>query len=229
MNINSIASQYILPYTLSLVGGYVLNKVNMAIIQIAEKYLKLPITIQEGKNYKDYVDDIIENEKKDYDAKGIDFDRGLGRRLYSGCVIAPIREEIAYRYLLETIVLPMILPKFGVFSIERTCISTILFASVHLHNPYPSKVLAAQFCHTTILGFICSLAQERFGLISSIFIHMGYNLNASQYKLNLKFSDMPKKIKAMHLTDFISFDKINTIFFQFIGDILSPFILLIKI
>lgn len=126
---------------------------------------------------------------------------------------------------METIVLPCISPQFAAFSIARTCVSSLWFAAAHLQNNHSSGLLAGQFLNTALLGVVCSLAQQRIGLVASIFVHVGYNLYGWQWMYNQNLADVVKKIKAIRLIDVIHPVKIGMYLGNFIDDALSPAIL----
>ncbi len=101
----------------------------------------------------------------------------------------------------------------------------MLFAARHLHNDGSSEALAGQFLNTALLGVVCSLAQQRIGLVGSIFVHIGYNLHGWQWMYNQNLIDVVKKIKAIHLIDVIHSFKIGTYWGFFIIDAISPALL----
>lgn len=227
MNITNFVSHKLLLPTMCLVGGYALNKSLLAMNQIAAKKFGLPIDILDRKDYETYTQATNEATKGMADFLDMGFDRAVGANLSTFTMFA-IREEISYRFLLEKMVLPRLFSQFAVFSIARSCVSSLLFAGLHLHNPLSKEVLAGQFINTAILGMISSIAQNRIGLVASIFIHIGFNLHAGQYIFNITLSEVPKKIKAVHIIDVIHPIKIAMFIGLFIEDALSPFILVYK-
>lgn len=222
--ISSIITNKYVASSLCLIGGYALNSVTTAVNRFAVEHFGIPIDWQDGKEYNEFVRDQVEANKTSANLCGIGLDRQLGATLLDFTTYA-IREEISYRFLLETIVLPCIFPQFAAFSIARTCVSSALFAAAHLNNPSPQEALAGQFLHTAILGVICSLAQDRIGLLGSIFVHIGFNVYGWQRMYNQNFSETVKKIRAVNLLDVVHPVKIAILAFGFIGDALSPFVL----
>ncbi len=222
--LNFIVNNRCLAFSACFVGGYALNSASLVVNRMAVKYLGLPIDVHNHQEYDEWSANLVKANKRFAILNGIEFDRQLGALLYDFTAIA-IREEISNRYLLETIVLPCICPQFAAFSIARTCVSSLLFAAAHLQNNHPSEALAGQFFDTALLGLVCSLAQQKIGLVGSIFIHVGYNLYGWQYTYNQNFVDVAKKIKAIQLIDVIHPLKIVTLLGLFIDDALSPAIL----
>lgn len=117
--------------SICFVGGYALNGTLVAVNQFAVKHLGSAIDIQEHQKYDEYTSNLVLANKEFADANGITLDRQLGLVL-SVVTACAIREEISFRFLLETIVLPRICSRFAAFSAGRTCVSSLLFAAVHL-------------------------------------------------------------------------------------------------
>lgn len=222
--VNFIITNKFLASSLCFVGGYALNGASLAVNELAVKYLGLPIDIKNGQKSSEYTDNLVKANNQFADLNGIGLDRQLGTVLSDFTAIA-IREEISYRFLLETIVLPCICPQFAAFSIARTCASSLWFAAAHLQNNHSNGELAGQFLNSALLGVVCSIAQQRIGLVGSIFVHVGYNLYGWQWMYNQNLADVIKKIKAIHLIDVIHPVKIGTYLGNFIDDALSPAIL----
>lgn len=231
--INSIFSIAANPYALgalSFAGGYALNKVSMAINQIAAKRFALPIDLHRGKEYSDFVEslnaELIEKANKAALERNLDLDTCLkkapGIALWSFTTLA-IKEEYVYRHLLEHVVLPAIFPQFAAFSLARTCVSSLYFASIHLTNPGSAEQLRGQFCNTFVLGVVCSIAQEKFGLLAAIFTHVGFNLYGWQYATNSNFFDTFSKIKALEFSDYAGCIFLTAV--SLVGDIIMPFLL----
>jgi len=208
--IYSIAANPYVATSLCLAGGYVLNKVSLAINQIAAKRFGLPIDLMQGKEYSDYV----AHNKQEAESKltsiasqcNLDLNVLLEKAQGSAlCILTAvaIQEEFTYRHLLESVILPAIFPQFAAFSLARTCVSSLYFAAAHLSNPLPEEVLAGQFCNTFVLGIVCSIAKEKFGLLASIFTHIGFNLHGWQWGTNYNFSDTISKLKVLSLSDVI--------------------------
>lgn len=226
MNIlNVVIGNKFLASSLCFVGGYALNSASIAINRFAVKYLRLPMDLFDGQDYETYTTKIVEQNRQYTSLHGIGLDRQLAALLSDFTIQFAIREEISYRFLLETVVLPCISPQFAVFSMARTCVSSLLFASFHLHNPLSREALTGQFFNTALLGVICSLAQQRMGLIGAVFVHVGYNLHGWQYMYNQNLTEVVKKIRALHLIDVIHPIKVFTFLSHFIDDALSPFVL----
>ena len=200
----------------------------MAVNQFAVKYLRCPFDIQNHQMYDQYSNNLVEANRKVAASQGIDLGRLLGATLWDVTTFA-IREEISYRFLLETIVLPRISPQFVTFSVARTGICSLLFDTQHLTNNHAQQLLTVQFFNTFLLGIVCSLAQQKIGLIGSIFIHMRYNLHAWQYMYNQDLTKALKKITAIHLIDTIHPIKFATFVAQFISDIVVPFALAYRV
>jgi hypothetical protein len=225
MNIvNFIITNKFLASSLCFGGGYALNGALLVVNQLAVRYLGLPIDMQNGQEYNEFADNQVKNCKHFAHLYGVGLDRLLGAYL-SDCTVIAVREEISYRYLLETIVLPCICPQFAAFSIARTCVSSLWFAAAHLQNNGSSGALAGQFLNTALLGAICSLAQHRIGLVGSVFVHVGFNLYGWQYMYNQNLADVTNKIKAIRLIDVIDPVKIGTYLGNFIDDALTPALL----
>jgi membrane protease YdiL (CAAX protease family) len=225
MNIlNVVVNNKFLASSVCFAGGYALNSAYLAVNQLAVKYLGLPIDVFDHKTYDEWKKNLIEINKKYALENNQTLDRALGVGLFYVTFFA-VREEISYRYLLETIVLPCICPQFAVFSIARACVSSLLFAARHLHNPSTPEGLAAQFLNAAITGLVCSLAKERIGLIGAIFVHIGCNVHAWHYAYNENPKELLTQISAVHLSDAFNLANIRVFVTEVIGDALSPFIL----
>lgn len=218
----------ILSLFLCFVLGYVINVLFIASNRFSVKYLRFPVDFQDRQEYDAFSGNLLANNKKYCDENGIALDRQLGALLYDFIMIGT-REEIAYRFFIETILLPWIYPPFAVFSIARAAITSLLFAARHLHNNYSREGLTAQFLHTVWLGMICSFTQQYIGFIGAILVHAGYNLYAWQYMYNQKFSDVPKTLQSLHSVDFTHPPRIISLFTAFIDDLFSPFVLTIQL
>ncbi len=81
---------------------------------MAVKYLGLPIDFKNGQEYSEYTGNLLKNNKYIADLNGVGLDRLLGAALSSFTVLS-IREEISYRFLLETIVLHVFFPNLQLF------------------------------------------------------------------------------------------------------------------
>lgn len=219
--LTAVCSNPYLAASLCILGGYALNKVCLLVNQFAAKNLGLPIDLLEHQEYNVYTHNIVEANRQVAASSGINLDRLLGVTLSNWTVIA-IREEISYRFLLETIVLPYFVPQVTVFSITRTCVSSLLFAARHLTNNFSDEVLAGQFLNTALLGVVCSVAQQNIGLLGSIFVHIGYNLHAWQSVYNVDLRGTVKNIRAIHLCDIVYPCRILIIVDLFISDAINP-------
>lgn len=225
-NIGSILTNKYIALPLCFVGGYALNHVTVATNRLSVK-IGLPFDLLEGKEYHEYSADLVENNRDYAESIDIELDRQLGAIL-SDFTMGSIREEISYRFLLERVVLPAISSQFAAFSMARTAVSSLLFAAVHLHNPGSKQVLTVQFFNTALVGIVCSIAQEKFGLPASICIHAGFNLHAWKHMFNQNFSDVVQKLRAVKRIDVVHPSKIEWFFGNFLDDALSPFILTYK-
>lgn len=230
MNIlNSIISNKYLSYPLCFIGGYALSSASARLNQLAVKHFHLPIDILNHQNYDNYSNSNQANMITLSMSGGYEGERLDGITLWRLMTQGAVREEISFRFLLETIVLPRISSQFATFSIARTCISSLLFASTHLRmEHYSREQLAGNFINTLLVGVICSFAQERIGLVGSILIHAGYNLCGYRYTFNLELRDVVRHIKAITLKDVINPHDIATFLINFGQDALSPFILTYK-
>lgn len=225
MNVlNFIITSKPLAVTACFVGGYALNAASLAVNQIAVKIFGLPIDMMNHQKYDELTNNLIKANEECAYRSGIGINRHLGAIL-SNVTACAICEEISYRFLLETIVLPCICPQFAAFSIARTSVSSLLFAARHLQINGSSEYLAGLFLNTALLGIVCSLAQQRIGLVGSIFVHVGFNLYAWQWSLNQNLADVIKKIKAIHIIDVIHSAKIGMYLVVLIDGALSPAIL----
>jgi hypothetical protein len=195
--------------------------------RLAVKHLNLPIDIHDHQEYGTYAENNVNNLHNSFserfnarrkklckwrssplDEIPLPLDRLMRILLYCLTIAQPIADEISYRYLLETIVLPCICPQFAVFSTARTCVSSLLFAAKELHNNHDydsQEKITGHFLNKALLGVICSLAQQRIGLIGAIFVHIGYNLHGYQYDLNENLTKLIKRIRKTHLIETIGF------------------------
>jgi len=82
-----------------------------------------------------------------------------------------------------------------------------------------------QFCNATVAGIVCSLAQDRIGLLGSMCVHVGFNLYGWQFIYNQNFSETVKKLRAVYLKDVVNPRLIGLLAGGFIDDALSPLVL----
>lgn len=198
--VNSIIDNKFLASSVCFIGGYALNSTLLAANQFAAKSLGLPIDIMGGKEHDEFTYDLIQANDNLRQLNGAELDRQLGVILADFTVIS-IREEISFRFLIETVVLPRICPQFAAFSIARTSISSLWFSASHLSDNFPGEALAGQLLNTALLGAVCSLAQQKIGLTGSILVHVGFNFYAWQWSYKQNLSDVATKIQAIQLID----------------------------
>lgn len=142
-------------------------------------------------------------------------------------IMTAIREEISYRFLLERVILPAISPQYAAFSMARTTISTVFFTARYLQYASSKKELTKEIICRAFLSVVCSVAQEKFGLLASIFIHVGNNLAMWKYQSNQSFSDLVHKIIAIKFKDVIDASLIHGSI-GILEDAASPLILTYK-
>ncbi|NGX28885.1 MAG: hypothetical protein K940chlam1_01073 [Candidatus Anoxychlamydiales bacterium] len=225
--IDSVIANNYLTSSACLIGGYALCRFNITVNRFAVKTLGIPIDILNNKEYEQYSSDLVENNKQVASKLGITLNKQLGVIL-SDATVTAIREELSYRFLLETVVLPFFSSQFRSFSVTRTCISSLIFASTHLINPHSKGVLVGQFFNSIFLGLTCSLAQEKIGLFGAMCVHIGYNLSAWKYTFNQTFSDTTQKLRALKPIDILHPKKIVLFLDSFFFDACAPLILSYK-
>lgn len=224
MSISNLMSFCTLPS--SLLGGMALCKTTRRLNEFAATHLGIPIHMFEGKSDAQFAQANISIANTIASMQGISLERHLGTSLYNFITTAT-REEIAYRFLLEKIVLPTLFPQLENFSMTRTCISTLIFSASHVRNPFPPEVIAGQCINVAFLGMITSLAQEHLGLASSILIHIGFNINGWQHAYNQDSYNILSKLSFVKLNDILK----NTSFLfldGFVSDAILPFTLAYK-
>lgn len=112
--------------------------------------------------------------------------------------LGAVSEEISHRFLLEKVVLPRISPQFVGFSMNRTGVSSLIFAANHLpYSKLARKELTYHFFCALILGVISSLAQQRIGLLGAVLVHVSYNLHGWQYMYKQDLSGTIKTINYL--------------------------------
>lgn len=211
-------------YSGCLVGGYAFNIASVKANRLAVKNFSLRIDIQRQQDYNTYVNSLLEYNRFVAMLAGVSLARQLGA-LLCDCTVIAIREEFAYRFLLERVMLPPASSRFLSFSIGRTCISSVIFAASHLSNPFSREELAGQFFNTLGLGVVCSLVQEKIGLFGSILVHCGYNLYGWQYMYNQNFIDTIEGLREVQFQDIFNREKIKSLAYLFWADLKDPFVL----
>lgn len=140
-------------------------------------------------------------------------------------IMTAIREEISYRFLLERVILPAISPQYAAFSMARTTISTLFFTARYLQYVSSKEGLTKEVFCRALLSIVCSVAQEKFGLVASIFIHVGENLRIWKNQHNQSFSELIQKIIAIKFTDVVNTNQFYGFFGGILKDAISPLIL----
>lgn len=190
---NVITSALATPYLFIPVctaAGFVICKASLAVNQIASKVFGAPIDMYQGQNEEQYSQAFLFGLKFEKILSEISLKYRIGQMFIDNCVIIPVNSAIFYRYCVESIFLPLIFPQFAAFSIARTCVSSLIYASAsYLTNPGTHgtrETRAGSFIHHVILATICSIAREKFGLLASIFTHSGFNLCATLIMISSK-------------------------------------------
>ena len=141
-------------------------------------------------------------------------------------IMRAVQKEISYRFLFEKVILPCISPQFAVFSTARTIMSTLFFTA-RVGNQFLNRPFALQNFKTAVLGVICSVAQERFGLIAAIAIHITENLRQWKDTHNASFSDLFQNLWAIRFREVI--EESDVFIIGFFWDAISPFTLICEL
>jgi hypothetical protein len=193
-------------------GGYALHTVTIEMNQFLAKTMGLPIDMWERLSSEDFKHSEMTRAQQTAVKNNISIQREIGRRFVNAALSA-IREEWFFRSNLERIVLPALYSPFATHSIARLCISGLIFGGLHLNNinhipeevqepllSYKKQAVYGQGINTVFLGLACSLAQEKFGLVAAIFLHLAYNLHGIQYVFNISVRDLTNGVREIPLS-----------------------------
>lgn len=199
-NISSLIISTCAPLPLCFVGGWLLDKLDIQICELAFKYFGIPRYYTRGQNFEVVNLYWFEQYQKLAIQKNMSLDRYLGK-FYLISILRVIKEELIFRCLIVKI-LSKISLQFADVSITRTIIINSYFAVIHVIDPKDDiRWRRAMIIKCFVLGIIYSVAYEKIGLLASIFLHLGHNFSVYYAITRYSLSGLPKQIKAIERSD----------------------------
>ncbi|MDP1880493.1 MAG: CPBP family glutamic-type intramembrane protease [Parachlamydiaceae bacterium] len=178
MKINTTISNKILLPSLCFVGGYALNSLSFQIINLFQKHLYTPGEFSIDKNR------LISSLNKNNHS----YEWYKGFIVYKFSVKA-IRQELVYRFFLETILQKLFNP------VKSSCFITAFFAIEGLNIFASRNQNIMFFFKRAVLGFACSIVKQKIGLLATVFLHLGYNFKGCHRFFTKNLDDPSSRIE----------------------------------